>query len=152
MSDESGSRPIGGQLAIASMTLGLLTWPIAFNLGAYGEVLYDDVFRVLVASSILLVITLVNPAYPQPLNWLVSIALAAPLIWFVAASAIAGSTSEAMEEPVFVVALAAIALVSVPITLRLMIHLFTPELTQTGSCRPHGLARAGRSDAEAPCR
>ena len=68
MSDESGSRPIGGQLAIASMTLGLLTWPIAFNLGANGEVLYDDVLRVLVASSILLVITLVNPAYPQPLN------------------------------------------------------------------------------------
>jgi len=135
VSAESSTGPIGGPLAIASMTLGLLTWPIAFNLGAYGEVLYDDIFRVLVASSILLVITLVNPAYRRPWSWLVSLALAAPLLWFVAAAVIAGSTSEAMEEPVFVVALVIIAVVSVPMTLRLLIHLFTPELTRTGSRR-----------------
>jgi len=132
---EASRRHIGGPLAIAAMTLGLLTWPIAFNLGAYGEVLYDDIFRVIVAASILLVITIVNPAYERPWRWLVWIALAAPLVWFVAAAVIAGSTSEAMENPVFVVSLAVIALVSVPITLHLLVELFTPELTRTGSRR-----------------
>ena len=132
---EPSMRRIGGPLAIAGMTLGMLTWPIAFNLGAYGEVLYEDIFQIVVASSILLVVTLVRPAYRRPWSWLVSLALAAPLAWFAAAAMIAGSTSEAMEEPVFVLALVIIAVISVPLTLQLLIGLFTPELTQTRSRR-----------------
>lgn len=135
VTDTQNRGRIGGPQAIASVTLGLLTWPIAFNLGAYGAVLYDDVFRVLVASTILAVITLVSPVYRRPWSWLVPASLAAPLTWFVAAATIAGSTTEAMRTPAFVVALAVIALVSVPLTLRLLVHLFTPELTRTGSRR-----------------
>ena len=49
------------------MTLGLLTWPLAFNLGEYGDIFYDDIFRVVVASlSILFLITIANSGYPSP--------------------------------------------------------------------------------------
>ncbi len=135
MSDERSELRVRGPLAVAGVTLGLLTWPIAFNLGAYRQVLYDDVFRVLVAATILFAVTLINPAYPKPWRWLVSIALAAPLAWFLTASIIVGSTSEAMERPAFVVALVLIMLVSLPITMRLLVDLFTPELTTERSRR-----------------
>lgn len=135
MSDTGSQLRVRGPLAVAGVTLGLLTWPIAFNLGAYRQVLYDDIFRVLVAATILFVVTLINPAYPRPWRWLVSIALAAPLAWFLAASIIVGSTSEAMDRPVFLVAFGLILLVSLPITLRLLVDLFTPELTTERSRR-----------------
>ena len=128
--EPSSTLWVGGPLVVATLTVGLLTWPIAFNLGAYRVVLYDDIFRLLVASSILLVVVLINPAYPSPWNWVVAIALAAPLAWFVAAVALVGSTGEALDRPAFVVALSAILLVSVPVTLRLLVHLFTPELAE----------------------
>ena len=135
MSEAKAELRVRGPLAVAGMTLGLLTWPIAFNLGAYRQVLYDDIFRVLVAATILFVVTLINPAYPSPWRWLVSIALAAPLVWFLAASIIVGSTSEAIERPVFVILLVLIGLVSEPITLRLLVDLFTPELAAARSRR-----------------
>jgi len=47
----SAGEQLGGALAVTCITLGLITWPLAFNLGAYGEVLYEDIFRVVVASS-----------------------------------------------------------------------------------------------------
>lgn len=126
---------VGGPLALTAVTLGLLTWPIAFNLGAYGEIFYDDIFRVVVASSILFVITIANSAYPSPWNWVVPITLAAPLVWFLTAAWVEGSTSSALDRPVFVVWIVLILLVSVPVTLRLLIDLFLPELSGAGSRR-----------------
>ena len=54
---------VSGPLALAAVTLGLLAWSIAFNLGAYGEIFYDNVFQLVVASSILFAITTVNGGY-----------------------------------------------------------------------------------------
>lgn len=120
---------------MAAVTLGLLTWPIAFNLGAYGEIFYTNIFQVVVASSILFVIVVVNDAYPAPWNWLVRLALAAPLLWLLAAGYVAGSTSRALDRPAFVVSLVLILAVSVPLTLRLLVDLSMPELSQAGSRR-----------------
>lgn len=129
------ARRVGGPLAVASITLGLLTWPIAFNLGAYGEVFYDDIHSIVVASTVLLVITIVNPVYPRPWRWLVWAALAAPLLWFLTAAFVVGSTSDALERPGFVAWLVLIAVISVPLTLRLLVDLFTPELARTRNRR-----------------
>jgi hypothetical protein len=128
-------RTIGAPLALAAVTLGLLAWPIAFNLGAYGEIFYDNIFQVVVASSILFVITIVNGGYDAPWNWLMRIALAAPLFWLLAAAYVTGSTSAALDRPLFVVALVLILLVSVPLTLRLLVDMSMPELTKAGSRR-----------------
>ena len=131
----TGRRTVSGPLALAAVTLGLLAWPIAFNLGAYGEIFYDNIFQVVVASSILFVITIVNGGHDAPWNWLMRIALAAPLCWLLAAAYVTGSTSEALDRPVFVVALILILLVSVPLTLRLLVDMSMPELTEAGSRR-----------------
>jgi hypothetical protein len=128
-------RTVGGPLALAAVTLGLLAWPIAFNIGAYGEIFYDNVFQMVVASSILFVITTVNGGSDAPWKWLTQIALAAPLFWLLAAAYVTGSTSEAMDRPVFVVSLVLIHLVSVPVTLRLLVDMSMPELTKAGSRR-----------------
>lgn len=118
---------VSGPLALAAVTLGLLTWPIAFNLGACGEIFYVNIFQVVVAASILFVITTVNGGYGAPWKWLIRIALAAPLFWLLAAAFLTGSTSEAMDQPIFVVSLILILLISVPLTLRLFVDMSMPN-------------------------
>jgi hypothetical protein len=133
-SDERRSRT-GGPLALTAVTLGLITWPIAFNLGAYGEVFYTDVFRVVVASTILFAITCFAPVYPTPWIWLVRAALIAPMLWLLTAAWLEGSTSAALDRPLFAIWIVIILLVSVPITLRLLIDMFMPELSGAASRR-----------------
>lgn len=116
-------------MALTAVTLGLIVWPLAFNFGAYGEVLYGDVFKMVVAATILFVITLVNPVYPSPWIWVVRVALAAPLAWMVTAAWVEGSTTAALDRPAFVVWMVLIVFVSVPITVRLLVDMFMPELT-----------------------
>lgn len=119
---------IEGPLAVTAVTLGLVTWPIAFNLGAYGEVFYDDVFRVVVAASTLFAIVVVRRPYASAWTWLVAGALASPLAWLMTAGIVVGSTSEALDRPAFLVWLVLILVVSLPISLRLLADLFAPEL------------------------
>jgi hypothetical protein len=126
-------RRVGGPLALTAVTLALISWPIAFNLGAYGEIFYDDIFRVTVASSVLFVISLVNPIYPSPWIWLVRLALASPMLWLVVAAWFEGSTSAALDRPAFVAWIVLILVGSVPLTLRLLVDLFMPELTTAAS-------------------
>ncbi|MFW2333738.1 hypothetical protein [Ilumatobacter sp.] len=129
------SRAYGGPLALAAVTLGLLTWPIAFNLGAYGEIFYTNVFQVVVASTILLVVAVVDDSTSSRWNWSVRVALAAPMVWLLAAGYLVGSTSEALDRPGFAVSLVVILCCSVPLTLRLLVKLSMPELSQAGSRR-----------------
>ncbi len=131
----SPERRVGGPLALTAVTLGLLTWPMAFNLGAYGDIFYDDIFRVVVASSILFLITIANSGYPSPWYGFVPITLAAPLLWFLTAAWVEGSTLAALDRRVLVVGIVLILVVSVPVTLRLLIDLLLPEQSQAGSRR-----------------
>jgi len=131
----SAGRVAGGPLAVAAVTLGLLTWPIAFNLGAYGEIFYTNIFQVVVASSILLGIVVVNDAPATPWKWPVRAALAGPVVWMLASAYVTGSTTEALNRPVFVLSFALILVVSVPLTLRLLVDVTMPELSRTRSRR-----------------
>ena len=49
MADPPPAHAVTGPLAITVLVVGLIAWPLAFNLGAYGTVLYDDVFTLVVA-------------------------------------------------------------------------------------------------------
>ena len=131
----SAGEQLGGALAVTCITLGLITWPLAFNLGAYGEVFYDDIFRVVVASSILFAIVTITRPYRSPQIWLVLGALASRLAWMLAAGFVVGSTSEALDQPAFLLWLVLILLISVPISLRLLLDLFTPEVSQLADRR-----------------
>lgn len=117
-----------GPLAVACVSLALLTFPVAFNLGAYGEVLYPDVFRILVASFVVLCVTFFTPAYGGRRLWVTRIVLASPGAWLAASLLILGSTAEATERPAFLAWLLATIAISVPVTLKMLFDLFDPEL------------------------
>jgi hypothetical protein len=54
---------------IAAIALGLLTWRVAFNLGAYGTVFYEDIDGVIVASTIALVASFLGPQKLRATAW-----------------------------------------------------------------------------------
>jgi len=135
---DPGSRPIAtqqGPVTIAAVTIALLVFPIAFNLGAYRQVLYPDVFRIVVASFVLCGAMFVVPPYDGKQLWFTRIVLASPTAWLVIAVVVAGSTAEATERPIFVGWLLAVIVVSVPITLKMLIDMFSPELSSAHSLR-----------------
>jgi hypothetical protein len=138
---ESSDRATIGQagvVAIASVTFSLIAFPIAFNLGAYQAVLYPDIFRAVVASFVLLCVNLRYPTYTRTRVWFTRVWLASPTIWFATATLALGSTDAAMERPVFVVWLVVTIAVSVPLTLKLLIDMFAPEIGR-GDRRQHAL-------------
>ena len=52
---EAGSRPdrdrTYGPAAVAVVTIALTAWPIAFDLGAYDAVFYQNAFQIVVVST-----------------------------------------------------------------------------------------------------
>jgi hypothetical protein len=120
--------PVNGPLALAAMTLALVTFPVAFNLGTYGEVLYPDVLKLVVASFILLILTFRGSREPSEHIWLKRAALASLPLWLAFAAVFIGSTGEASDSPIFAVWLALTAVVAVPVTLKLLVDMFTPNL------------------------
>lgn len=129
MADRPSVQVLSGPVAVTSLLVGLFTWPLAFNLGAYGTVFYDDVFALVVSSSILVVLTVVYRPFGRMGNWVTALALSGPLAWLVVALLVNGSASGALDRPVFAWAAALIIVVSVPLTLRLLFELFYPEMT-----------------------
>lgn len=117
-----------GAAAIACVTLGLLTFPIAFNLGAYDQVLYPDVFRIIVASFVLLCVSFVAPTYPGRRLWFTRVVLVSPALWVAVSVIVLGSTAEATSRPFFIAWLTAIVLVSVPVTLMMLLDMFNPDI------------------------
>ncbi|MGI9611262.1 MAG: hypothetical protein ACR2QO_00015 [Acidimicrobiales bacterium] len=114
---------------MATITLSLLVWPIGFNLGAYGVVFYDDMFRMVVATAATLGVVVVVSSPGRRVPWYVVLALASPACWLVAAVLLFDSVAEAARSPGLGTIGLAIVVVSMPITLRILVMLFNPELT-----------------------
>ena len=129
-----------GPAAVATVTISLVSWRIAFNLGAYGEVFYDDVLAFVVASTVGLAISVVASPYARDRQLFTSVALAAPAVWFVLAVLLFDSTAAAASRPVFGFIGLAIVLVSVPVGVKLLVDLFAPDLV---SVRERGLFAYG---------
>lgn len=124
-----------GPAALAVVTIALTTWPIAFNLGAYDAVFYQDVFQILVVATVSLTIVLVKPPYEGATLGFVRVALAAPALWFVGAILLFDSLGAAENNSVYALVGLFIAIVSIPTVLRVLIQMFTPELTLLGNPR-----------------
>lgn len=133
MSTEEGSSgpetnwTLGG-LSLAALTLGLIAFPLGFNLGAYDVIFYYDVMKVVVAAMILFAVTFFSKGGRPSVTWLMRIALVSLPLWFAAAAAFEGSTGQAMDRLGYQLWFAASLLVSVPLTLKLMVDMFTPEV------------------------
>ncbi len=110
------------------MTVALTAWPIAFNLGAYQAVFFDDVFNTVVAATVCLAIVIFRPPYKGRRLWFVCAALASPALWFTLAVTVFDSTGTAASNPLFGTLGLLIAVVSIPTILKLLIDLFLPDL------------------------
>jgi hypothetical protein len=117
-----------GAAAIGCVTLALLAFPIAFNLGAYDVVLYPDVFRIIVAACALVCVSFFSPTYTGRRLWFTRVVLAAPALWVAGAVVVLGSTADATDDPVFIVWLVGVMVVSVPVTLLMLLDMFSPDL------------------------
>jgi hypothetical protein len=129
---ESGSRPgrerTYGPAAVAIVTIALTAWPIAFNFGAYGVVFYQDVFQIVVVSTVAFAIVLVRSPYDGLALWFIRIALAAPAVWLAGSVLLFDSLGQAVDNVVYGLVGLVIAVVSIPTVLRVLVELFTPEV------------------------
>lgn len=125
---EAADRPYG-PAAVALVTIALTTWPIAFNLGAYDAVFYQDVFQVVVVSTVGFILTIVKPPYRGRTLWFTRIALASPFVWMAVAVVLYDSLGTAVSNPVYGLLGLIVAVVSIPTVLRLLIDMFARDLT-----------------------
>ena len=117
-----------GPFAIAVVTISLVTWPIAFNLGAYGVVFYQDVFAFLVAATAGLAVSFLTPPYQGSRLWTTRVLLAGPALWFVFAVVFFPSIAEAAASAWFGVFGLVVAATSLPTVLLMLKDLFAPGL------------------------
>ena len=115
-----------GPFAIAVVTISLVVFPIAFDLGAYRQVFYEDVFRFVVAATAGLSVSLLATPYRGWRCWSTNAALAAPALWLVAATAFTDSVADAATNPVLGSAALVVGIVSIPTVLRMLIDMFVP--------------------------
>jgi putative Mn2+ efflux pump MntP len=120
---------------VAAIALSLVTWRIAFNLGAFGQVFYEDVYAVVVASLAALVATALAPPGSSARRWWSRLLLVAPTAWFIASVAFTDSLSEADTHPALGVTGLLIGLTSFPYTLYLLARAFIPQIGEVRSVR-----------------
>lgn len=131
----SGPASRYGPFAIATVTMSLLAWPIAFNFGAYESVFYDDIFQFVVAATAGLAVSLVTPTEQGPRLVAMRVVLAAPVGWLLMSVWLFDSTAEAAVDPLFGAIGLVIIVTSVPAVMKLLIDLFLPEASSIDSAR-----------------
>jgi len=115
-----------GPFAIAVVTISLLVFPIAFNLGAYSQVFYEDVFRFVVAATAGLGVSVLATPYTGWRRWFTNAALGAPALWLLLASVFTDSIADATTNPVLGPTALVVGIVSVPTVLGMLIDMFVP--------------------------
>ncbi len=115
-----------GPFAIAVVTISLVVFPITFNLGAYRQVFYEDVFRFVVAATAGLGVSLLATPYTGWRRWFTNAALGAPALWLLLATVFTDSIADATTNPVLGPAAVVVGAVSIPTVLRMLIDMFVP--------------------------
>lgn len=129
-----------GAVTVAAITVALVAWPIAFNLGAYDAVFYTDVFTFVVIATTALAITAFADRGTGRGRILPLVGLALPGLWLAGAVTFFDSTAQAATDGLYGLLGLAVALVAVPIVLRMVARLFVPELTDRRDRRVVGYA------------
>ena len=115
-----------GPFAIAVVTISLVVFPIAFNLGAYGQVFYEDVFRFVVAATAGLGVSLLADPYTGRRRLFTNFALGAPALWLLLAAVLTDSVAETASNPILGTTALVVWVVSIPTVLRMLIDMFAP--------------------------
>jgi hypothetical protein len=124
--DDTSALGRYGPFAIAVVTISLVVFPIWFNLGAYGQVFYEDVFQFVVAATAGLGVSVLADPYTGRKRWLANAALGAPALWLLIAATLTDSAADAATNPILGPLALMVAVVSVPTVLRMLIDMFVP--------------------------
>jgi hypothetical protein len=127
MNELAGSRGAPA-FAVSAVALSVLAWPLGFNLGAFGVIFYEQVFTVVVVSTVALMASFIAPERTSPHRWTVRIVLAAPSAWMILAVVATDSVATAAADPVLGTLGLVVALVSLPYGLYLLAATVTPGL------------------------
>jgi len=121
-----------------TITASLIVWNLAFALGAYHAVFYYRLFQIFVASSVLLVgsVLLHRSVRVQP--WFQAL-LSIPLFWFVVHAIVPVTAATGAWHRVDQV-LAWLTLASVPVTLLALVRIMVPDFFALPAVRLKALA------------
>jgi hypothetical protein len=117
-------------MLVAAIVLSLAAFRIAFVLGAYHTVFQQDIFTVLVASSVTLVGTAAAPRGVIRAPVVEPASAGSPAAWVIAAVSFTDSASTAATEPPLGAFAATIAATSIPYTVLLLAHVLTPGISE----------------------
>ena len=117
---------------LASLALALAVWPIAFNLGAFNTVFFDEIFRVWVAASVILLISFIVPDRFLEVGWMGRLAMALPTAWVVIVLLSGNTIQQAANEPFSAWIGLAVLLIALPYSIYLWAILVTPDFESIG--------------------
>ncbi len=132
------------RFALVAVTLSILTWDIAFTLGAWGTVFYHKVFTVWAASLALLLVALFTPREERRFHWFDVFVFALPTVWIGFYAAIdeewltttPDTLAEFVFDALFLLFGISIFVVGIPYLLKTLLDMLNPDATQlTGDQR-----------------
>ena len=112
---------------MTALALALAVWPLAFNIGAFRTVFFDEIFRVWVAASVIFVVSFVVPERLLDVSWRGQLVMGLPSIWVIVALLSGRSVQEAANEPLLgLIGLVVVAL-ALPYSIYVWAILVTPD-------------------------
>lgn len=126
------------RFTLVAVALSILTWDIAFTLGAWGTIFYHKVFTMWAASLALLLTALFTPDEEREFHWFDVFVFALPSVWigFYATEdedwlTTAPSTlPEVLFDGVFLLFGISIFVIGVPYLLKTLLDMLYPDATQ----------------------
>jgi hypothetical protein len=126
----------GRAFTLAAVALGLLVWPIGFNLGAFDAVFFEQVFQIVVVTTVALLAAFVVPRDGTRRRWPVRLVLAGPILWLAVAGLVTDSVADAATDPVLGPLGFVVSIVSIPYGLYLLGAYLAPDTRHVRGIRP----------------
>lgn len=112
---------------LCSVAVATSVWGIAFNLGAFGTVFFDDLFTVWVVATAVLLGLLIVPGGQKILRWYSVAILLSPTFWLVLNYLELSSGLLVAESFVFLMGIA-IGVICLPYSIYLVVTILIPDL------------------------
>ena len=112
---------------LTALALALAVWPIAFNLGAFRTVFFDEIFRVWLAASVILTVSFIVPERLLEVGWKGRLAMALPTLWVVWVLLTGRTIQQAANEEFTAWVGLAVLVVALPYSIYLWAILVTPD-------------------------
>lgn len=113
---------------VAAVTLASTTWTLAFNLGAFGVVFFEQVFFVWVASLVIYLAGFFLPEEHYPVSWNGRLILAIPTLWLLLRFLVDSAPIGSFTNLLLLLMGVGIYLISLPYALYIIGRVTNPDL------------------------